>query len=124
MSNEISLAAALQYADTELASIGLLLPVGLQKSVATKRYIYDKMSVPITEVVIPLGSVTSLGYYLFINRDPTNFIELRVATSGVKFARLDAVNGPAFGKFGSGITAPFAIADTGSCQMEYLIISL
>lgn len=124
MSKEITLNASLTYSDSELSQFILSVPTNLQKDIATKKFVYNKMNVLITEVAIPLGNLTTLGYYIFVNRDPTNFVELRVGTAGSKFAKLDAVNGFAMGKFGSDVTAPYAIANTGPCQMEYLILAV
>ncbi len=121
MANEITLSGSLAYSDSEGSSLSLALSA-LMATAATKKFVYAKQNIGITEEAIGLGEVTSLGWALFINRDATNFIELRVATAGTKFARIHP------GKFalffiGSGITAPFAIADTAPVQMEYLICS-
>lgn len=124
MANEITLNAILAYADSEKAAATLQIPANTLMTITTKKFVWNKMSVSVAEIAIPLGSVSSLGYYIFINRDLTNFINLKTATSGTVFARLDANYGVAMGKFGSGITAPFAAADTAPCQMEYLILSV
>ena len=123
MANEFTFLASLSYLDSELTSLALAIPQNLQKTITTKRYFQGKMSVTTTEVAINLGTLTTLGYAIFLNRDTTNFIELRVATGGTRFARLDATNGFWLGKIGSGITAPFAIADTAACQMDYLLFA-
>lgn len=121
MSNELTLSGTMEYADSESADTTLQVAAKLA-SVSTKLYVQDKMSVTTSEVAIPLGSVSSLGWGFFINRDPTNYIELRVGTGGTKFAKL--MPGEfAFFRFGSGITAPYAIANSAACQMEYLICS-
>ncbi len=121
MSNEITLSGSLAYADSEGSSLSLAL-AALMATASTKKFVYAKQNIGITEEAIGLGEVTALGWSLFINRDSTNFIELRVATAGTKFVRLHPGKFAMF-YFGSGITAPFAIADTGACQMEYLICS-
>lgn len=123
MANEITMNASLGYVDSELASLILAIPQNLQKTITTKRYVLNRLVVTTAELAIPLGNLSSLGYYLFINRDPTNYVELRVSTGGVKFARLDPVNGFACGRFGSGISAPFAIANTASCDVDYFILA-
>lgn len=121
MSNEITLNASLAYADDESADLALEIAEALA-SVTTKKYIKAKQNIGTSEEAIGLGEVTSLGWALFINRDPTNYIELRTGTGATKFAKLRPGKF-AFFEFGSGITAPYAIADTAACQMEYLIIS-
>lgn len=113
--------AALQYlgadGDDDEVVVG-----PLAATILVDKHVRYKMSVTTAEVVIPLGPVTAPGWAIFVNRDATNFIELRVATGGAKFAKLRA------GKFavlelGSGAQVPYAIADTATCEMEVLIIS-
>lgn len=89
---------------------------------ATKQFIHAKQSIGTSEEAIVLGENTSPGWAFFINRDSTNYVELRVATGGAKFTKLKP------GEFcllrlGSGAQAPFAIADTAACVLEYLICS-
>ena len=120
MAQEITLNASLAYEDSE-GTDPTMQVVDLIANVATKKLIRAKQSIGITEEAIVLGEVTSPAWAMFINRDETNFINLKVATSGAIFAKLLP------GKFallplGSGAQAPFAIADTAACQLEYLII--
>ncbi len=122
MADEITLSGALAYLDSELTSDELSVS-GLTASVATKLIQRIKMSIPITEVALKLGTITSLGWFIGINRDATNYVELRVSTGSTKFAKLTAGKFAIF-QFGSGITAPYAIADTAACQLDYLLISL
>lgn len=120
MANELTLNGSLAYADSEGSDISLAISA-LLASVATKKFIHGKQNIGITEEAIVLGEVTSPGWSIFINRDVTNFIELRVATGGAKFAKL--LPGEFWcGRLGSGAQAPFAISDTGACQLEYLLI--
>lgn len=121
MANELLLNATLGYTDSEDADESLQI-ADLAASVSTKKYVKAKQNIGITEEAIGLGEVTSLGWGLFINRDSTNFIDLRVGTGSTKFAKLKAGEF-AFFRFGSGITAPYAIADTAACQLEYIIVS-
>lgn len=121
MANEITLNASLAYEDAEGSDVTLSV-AELLASVGTLKFVHAKQNIGIAEEAIGLGEVTSLGWAIFINRDSTNFIELRVGTGSTKFAKIAA------GKFcllflGSGITAPYAISDNAACQMEYLIIS-
>ncbi len=122
MANELTITAVLDYVDSEAASLGLLVR-DLLVTIATKKYVLMKQNIAVTEEALKLGEITSLGWALFINRDVTNFVELRVATAGTKFCKMLAGE-PALFRFGSGITAPFAIADTAAIQLEYLLASL
>jgi hypothetical protein len=123
LANELTLNASLAYEDAEDADIALAM-VNILANVTTKKFIHAKQSIGTTEEAIDLGEVTSLGWSLFINRDSTNYLELRSATG----AGNDIIKIPA-GKFamfhwGSDVTAPFAIANTGACQLEYIIVSV
>lgn len=128
MADEITISASMSYEDSENTSAAMSVVEALF-SVATKRIQRCKMNVAITEEAIPLGDVTAPGYAFFINRDTTNFINLKVATSGAIFAKLtpdtngDGKGGFAILRLGSGAQAPFAIADTATCQMDIFIIS-
>lgn len=120
MSDEITLSASLAYEDSEGADLSLAISA-LLASVATKKYMRHKMNVGTSEEAVPLGECTSPGWAIFVNRDATNFISLRVATGGAAFAKM-LPGEPAMLRLGSGAQAPYAIADTGACQMEYFLI--
>lgn len=121
MANEITLSASLAYEDSESADIALS-KLALSVTVSTKKFAHVKMNVGTTEEALDLGEITSLGYCLMINRDSTNFVELRAATAGTRIIKLKAGEAALF-RFGSGVTAPYIIADTAACQIEYLLIS-
>lgn len=89
-------------------------------AISAGQYIRQKQSIGTSEEAIVLGEITTPGWAMFINRDSTNFIELRVATGGAKFAKLKAGEF-ALLRLGSGAQVPYAIADTAACVLEYLI---
>ncbi len=117
MANEITLNATMAYEDSEGTDMTAQI-VDLLASVSSKLPIHRKQNIGVSEEAISLGETTTPGWAFFINRDTTNFIELRVATGGAKFAKLKPGEF-AFLRLGSGAQVPFAIADTGSCQLEY-----
>jgi len=119
VSNEINLNATLEYEDSEGTALSLQI-VNLLASVASKKPIAFKQNIGITEEAIGLGETTAPGWAMFINRDETNFVNLKVATGGAIFAKLKPGEF-AFLRLGSGAQAPFAIADTAACQLEVLI---
>lgn len=59
---------------------------------------------------------------MFINRDSTNFLTLKTGTGGTVMIKIPPGKFALF-HFGSGVTAPYAIADTAACQLEYIICS-
>jgi len=118
--------ASLSYANSN-ANIGILQKLlavsNLSISVSGKNYVEGTMAVPTTAggTVIPLGSLTGLGWGIFWNHDGTNYVDILPATSGVSIVRM-LPGEPAVFRFGSGITAPAALAHTAVVLMEYLII--
>lgn len=120
MANELALSGELSYSDSENTETSLVVSA-IAASVGTKKITRAKVSVGISsEEAVPLGECTSPGWAMFINRDSTNFITLKVATGGAVFAKLLP------GEFcllrlGSGAQAPYAIADTAASQLEYLL---
>lgn len=122
MSNEITLNANISYSDTEGTELTGPSIVELLVSVVTKAQSVGKQSIGTSESAIYLGGVSAPGWAMFVNRDTTNFLELRVASSGAKFAKLKPGEF-ALLRLGSGAQAPYAIADTGACQLETFILA-
>ena len=124
MASELTLSGTIDYSDSE-GSSEILQVLEKVANVSTKKHVKHKMNVGLSEETISLGAtgeITSPGWAIFINRDSTNFINLKVAASGAIFAKL--LPGEfAMLRLGSGATAPVAIADTAACQMEYMIVS-
>ncbi len=117
MANELTVSAALVFAkNSSSITFGAS---GVSRNVAGDRYIRTIQSVGTAEEAIGKGELGTLGYGVFRNLDATNFITLRAATalaSGIKLEPGD------YCVFRLGGNAPFAIADTAACLMEYLIV--
>jgi len=122
MSYEITVNGSLCYADSE-GDEESLVPEQFLLTIGTKKYVKLKQNIGTSEEAIKLGEVTSLGYACFVNRDPTNYIELRVGTGGSKFATLKPNGGFAIVYLGSDAQVPYAIANTAACQMALFICS-
>jgi hypothetical protein len=120
MANELTVNASLAYEDSEGSDVSLAVADDLV-NVSTKKFIKAKQNIGTTEEAIGLGEVTSLGWAMFKNCDATNYIEIKTGTGGTVIMKLLAGECAMF-RFGSGITAPYAIANV-ACQMEYLIVS-
>jgi hypothetical protein len=127
MADEVTINASLSYEDSENTSDAISL-VDVIKSVATKKITHLKQSIGTSEEAIDLGDVSAPGYAIFINRHATATIDLKVATSGAIFARLDpdtdsdGKGGFALLKLGSGAQVPYAIA-SAEAPMEIFIIA-
>jgi hypothetical protein len=88
-------------------------------------------SVGITEEAAALGDIASIGAFAIVNLDDTNFVNVKVATGGAIFARLDP-DTDADGKggfvcgtrLGSGAQVPYLIADTAACKVALLWVEV
>lgn len=123
MSQELTLNASLAYADSGGTEDGISI-IDFIANVVTKSMTRYKQSIPTSEVPIVLGDLSSLGYAIFVNRDITNSISLRVTTGGSIFAKLRPNGGFAFLELGSGAQIPYAIASGDTCLLEAMIVSL
>jgi hypothetical protein len=127
VANEVTISATLDYEDAEGTEDSLQVLLRTLTSTG-KQIMHHKQVIGITEEAIVLGEVTSIGMALFVNRDVTNFVELRVSTGGAKFAKLhpdtngDGKGGIALLYMGSGAQVPFAISDTAACKIEYFLV--
>ncbi len=120
MANELT--CSLAYSDSEGSDEALTTPE-FNANVGTKKYIKAKQAIGITEEAINLGEVTSPGMAYFINRDSTNYVELKVGAAGAIFAKLLPEESWGPGRLGGGAQAPYAIANASPVQLEYLIVN-
>lgn len=120
MANEITINASLVYEDSEGATASLSVTDKLV-TVTTKKPIYHRQSITTSEVAINLGGLASIGWVMFKNLDATNYIEIKTGTGGTVIGKMfpGEIYGPV--RIGSGITAPFAIANTAACEMEIMM---
>lgn len=120
MSREFTINLSVSYLNADMDDAVIEQIVDLIADQTTKKETGGQVEVGTSEEAIPMGEVTSPGWFFARNLDDTNFIELRVATAGAKFAKL----GPGQAcllRLGSGATAPYAIADTAACMMRYRV---
>jgi len=116
MSNEISLSGSLRFVK-EAANESL--DYKCKADFEGTKFIKYIAAVGTTEEAIDLGDIGTPGYMMVINRDPTNFVSIR---SGTGAANLIKVRPGKFALFEIASAAPFIIADTESCHVEFLII--
>lgn len=131
LANELttSLAAAYEDAKGKKDSFDFS---NLLVTLATAQCHHTEQLVTTSEVAVNLGPVSgTLGVLILCNLDSTNYIEVRTATGSTKFAKLfPKVTSGAAGlpfciiQVGSGVTAPFVIANSASCWMEILLCCL
>lgn len=93
--------------------------------VATKKTTRLQQSIGTAEEAIQLGEVSLTGAIVMLkNLDPTNYIEIKIGTGGTIIGKLTPTRRFLILPVGSGITAPFAIANVAACVMDIFIISL
>ena len=121
MANELTITNLLKYAGAgrpQEFNLG-----GKVVSLTTDKFNHHLHSVGTTEEAMDLGELATIAWCWIKNHDGTNFVELRTATAGTKFAKLLAGEAALF-RFGSGVTAPYLIADTAACLVEYIIFAV
>lgn len=89
----------------------------------TSQFSAEAYTVPTTSggVAIPLGSITTLGYFMVKNLDASNYIQILTAVSGTVFCRVKPgeTSGPFF--FDPSITAPAWVAHTANCKATFML---
>lgn len=122
MPNQLTITASLAYSDSK-GVIDSLAISNFLVTITTEIVLHTQQLIGTSESAIGLGSIATLGYGFFVNRDASHYIDLRIGTGAVKWSRLYP-GMLAVLPIGPGITAPFAIADTAACWLEYLLASL
>ena len=121
MASEITITCSMAFAKGNVASISRA-STGLARDVTGSAYHANVQSVGTSEEAILLGDAGVGGYFWGKNLDSTNFIKIRAATGIADLVRLKAGDVCLF-RIDSGATAPYAIADTATCLLEYLLIA-
>ena len=125
MANELTLTGSVTY-DDAVRSASLSVSTR-QVNITTKRPIKFVQNIGTSEEALELGDITP-RYAMIRNLDTTNFVSFRVASGGANAIRLSAdtagtgKGGFMIVEFGSGMTAPFLIADTAACDVEVLLV--
>jgi hypothetical protein len=118
MANEVSITCTLSFSKGSLADA---FELGLkQATMSGADFVHKTQLIGTSEEAIQLGSdIGTNGWFMAVNRDPTNFIKIRAATGVADTCKLLPGEPCLFRLAGA---APYAIADTGACQLEYLLI--
>lgn len=117
MSNEMTLTGILKFLKGD--SNVLFNKSGVLLDVSGDDYVLLTQEIGTSEEALDLGDITTPGYGLFYNRDSTNFVKIRAGTGATDCVKIPA-GGIALFMFAS--AAPFAIADTAACVIEYLLV--
>jgi len=82
--------------------------------------IHHRQTIGTSEEALQLGEVTAGGYMIIVNRDATNFVEIRPNTAVADLCKLKAGEGTILRLAADAV--PYAIADTANCEVEYIIV--
>lgn len=86
------------------------------------RYARLVQEVGTSEEALNLGDVGATGGYIIgVNRDATNFVEFRSGTGTTDVIRANAGEPFCF-RISPDSAAPYVIADTLACEIEYLLL--
>lgn len=119
MSDELTLRASLSF---EKGSTVIELAMGSTTfDVSGTNGLKNRQSIGFAaEEAVLVGDVAAGGYFLGVNRDPTNFIELRPGSGLADMIRLEPGDFCLF-RLTDDATL-YALADTAACDLEYAII--
>lgn len=122
MAAEITASGSLELDNGTITDI--LSVSGLRFDFSGTKFTHHVQSIGTSEEAIDLGEITTLGWVMLVNRDNTNYVEVRSgAGASNDIIKLPAKGGFAVFHFGSDITAPFAIANTAACLVEIFHIA-
>ena len=82
-------------------------------------YVHRNQTIGTSEEALDIGDIGTPGWCGFTNLDGTNFISLR---AGSGLANMIKVLPGETVVFRLATSTPYAIADTGACDSEYLIL--
>ncbi len=119
MSNEITLYASLRGLKNSRLAEAVI--EALKVDWTGDSFIHHIQSVAITEEALTLGDIATGGWFFAINRDSTNFVELRSGTGTVNVVKLKAGEFCLF-RMSDDATSPFVIADTAAVELEYWLL--
>ncbi len=117
MANELTVTAGVNYNNT---GVTLAKTASGQVTVASNYLTHAIHTVTTSGENLPLGGVAVPGYCWIQNRDSTNFILIGNA-GDAPVIRVEPGEIAVF-RFSQSIT-PWAIADTGNCVVEVIIVS-
>lgn len=119
MSDELTLRASLSF--TKGGTSKSLSFGPLDFDVAGTRAVANRQAIGFASAeAVLVGDVAAGGYFIGINRDPTNYITLRNGSGGTALVRLSPGDFCMFRIWPSATL--FAVADTASCDLEYVVV--
>lgn len=117
MANEITISVSIAVSKNGLSED--LAFTGNLVTLTGSNWMKNIQSVGTSEEAILLGDVGTPGFMIVKNLDATNFVSIRSGTGAANTVKIKAGEVALFRHSGS---APFAIADTGACRIQYLLL--
>lgn len=120
MADELTVAATLTVTKSPSPTVSLS-SGSISVTVSGSRHIHNIQNVGTSEEALQIGDLSGvLGWCLMINRDATNYVKVRSGTGATDLIRLEAGE-PALFRLDPAL-APYVIADTAACDLEYVIV--
>jgi len=118
MADEATIRVSLSFAK---GSTVVSLSLGPTKfDVAGSNALHNRQKIGTSEEAVLVGDVAAGGYFVAVNRDATNFVELRAGSGLADLARLEPGDVCLF-RLTDDATL-YAISDTAECELEYAIV--
>jgi hypothetical protein len=109
--------ASLSYSNgaaTESLSFG-----PLTITLSGTKFLKNRQTVGITAEALEIGDIAVPGMLLFVNKDATNYVEVRDGDSGADVVKVLAGEAALFRL---ATATPYVIANTAACECEYFLI--
>lgn len=117
MANELTVAANLSFVK---GSVSVSMAIGATRFTVTGTdYMRGTQTVGTAAEALDIGDITTPGWMLIVNRDATNYVEIRDGADGADVVKIKAGE---FALFRLATTTPYVIATTAACQVEYVVV--
>jgi len=117
MSLELTVSAMLDFKKGSVSEA--MSKIGARLTVTGTKFVHNVQEIGLAEEAILKGDITTPGYIIVVNLDPTNYVSIRGATGAVDTVR---VRPGMVALFESAGANPFAIANVAAAKIEYLMI--
>lgn len=121
MANEASVVTMMTFAKGNVSSIARGSTTAFTLNVSGAKYHQGVQNIGTSEEQISFGDITNPGMCFLKNLDATNYVEIRAATGTADLMKIPAGKVAVF-QFAADCTAPYAIADTASVNLEVFVV--
>lgn len=121
MANEASIVTMMTFAKGNVSSIARGSATAFTLDVSGAKYHAGVQNIGTSEEQIDFGDITNPGVCWLKNLDATNYVEIRSGTGAADLMKLKAGQVAVF-QFAADCTAPYALANTSSVNLEVLLV--